>query len=109
MPDSTIKVFELGAAVIVAVLVSFVRALVISHRSWMTALVGFAVGVMLGVTAAMVASLYQAGPGVVATVAAICALGGRDLAMAIIDEFKAFREDREAFVRRWLPWIRGGH
>lgn len=107
MPESSLKIAELGAAVVIAVIASLVRALVVAHRSWPVALVGFAVGAMLGVVAAIVAHEYGAGAGTTGLLAGIFALGGRDLVLGAIDEFKAFREDREAFVRKWLSLVRG--
>lgn len=106
MPDSSLKIVELASAIALAAAASLLRALVVSHRSWITALVGFAVGVLGGSVAAAIAHDFGAGAGWVGLSAAIAALGGRDLVLGVIDEFQAFRENPEGFVRRWLPWIR---
>lgn len=107
MPESTLKFAELGAAVVVAVLVSLVRALVVQHRSWQVAVAGFITGAILGVSVAIIAHGYGASAGTIGLIAGVSALGGRDLVLGVVDEFKLFREDREGFVRKWLAVFRG--
>ena len=107
MPESVSNFAQLSAAVVIAFLVSVLRALGKPHRSWRVTAVAVVAGGLAGAISAYIAEGFGAGPGILGLVAGVFVIGGKDTIVGLADEFEEFREDRAAFVEKWLRIWRG--